>query len=171
MWITPGAAPLRWMGPNRNPRWEQKRTAGYVIVSRLLALQKRLATPLICMYHATSVYISQVQIKESCSVEVHREYVYIFFIRTSNYTWHEESMYYWIPQGSSGLIFPVSKIQFKTNENPTYITKILMRQDSHIKTNWFFLVIKLLFSYGKYQNNNRLSERSFCYCFAEIVSE
>ena len=35
------------MGPNRNPRWEQKRTEGYVIVSRLLALQKRLATPLI----------------------------------------------------------------------------------------------------------------------------
>ena len=34
------------MGPNRNPRWEQKRTEGYVIVSRLLALQKRLATPL-----------------------------------------------------------------------------------------------------------------------------
>jgi hypothetical protein len=33
VWITPGAAPLRWMGPNRNPRWEQKRTEGYVIVS------------------------------------------------------------------------------------------------------------------------------------------
>ena len=115
--------------------------------------------------------ISQVQIKESCSVEVSGEYAYIFFIRTSNYTWHEESLYYWIPQGSSGLIFPVSKIQFKTNENPTYITKILMRQDSHIKTNWFFLVIKLLISYGKYQNNNRLSEKWFCYCFAEIVSE
>ena len=37
------------MGPNRNPRWEQKRTEGYVIVSRLLALQKRLATPLACI--------------------------------------------------------------------------------------------------------------------------
>jgi hypothetical protein len=37
------------MGPNRNPRWEQKRTEGYVIVSRLLALQKRLATPLLVM--------------------------------------------------------------------------------------------------------------------------
>jgi hypothetical protein len=36
------------MGPNRNPRWEQKRTEGYVIVSRLLALQKKLATPLTC---------------------------------------------------------------------------------------------------------------------------
>jgi hypothetical protein len=33
---------LIWM----DPRWEQKRTEGYVIVSRLLALQKRLATPL-----------------------------------------------------------------------------------------------------------------------------
>jgi hypothetical protein len=33
-WITPGAAPIRWMGPIRNPRWEQKRTEGYVIVSR-----------------------------------------------------------------------------------------------------------------------------------------
>jgi hypothetical protein len=33
VWITPGAAPLHWMGPNRNPRWEQKRTEGYVIVS------------------------------------------------------------------------------------------------------------------------------------------
>jgi hypothetical protein len=34
------------MGPNRNPRWEQKRTEDYLIVSRLLALQKRLATRL-----------------------------------------------------------------------------------------------------------------------------
>ena len=33
LWITPGAAPIRWMGPIRNPRWEQKRTEGYVIVS------------------------------------------------------------------------------------------------------------------------------------------
>jgi hypothetical protein len=31
VWITPGAAPIRWMGPIRNPRWEQKRTEGYVI--------------------------------------------------------------------------------------------------------------------------------------------
>ena len=34
VWITPGAAPKRWMGPIRNPHWEQKRTEGYVIVSR-----------------------------------------------------------------------------------------------------------------------------------------
>jgi hypothetical protein len=34
VWITPGAAPIRWMGPICNPRWEQKRTEGYVIVSR-----------------------------------------------------------------------------------------------------------------------------------------
>ena len=33
VWITLGAAPIRWMGPIRNPRWEQKRTKGYVIVS------------------------------------------------------------------------------------------------------------------------------------------
>ena len=33
VWITPGAALIRWMGPIRNPRWEQKRTEGYVIVS------------------------------------------------------------------------------------------------------------------------------------------
>jgi hypothetical protein len=33
VWITPGAAPICWMGPIRNPRWEQKRTEGYVIVS------------------------------------------------------------------------------------------------------------------------------------------
>jgi hypothetical protein len=33
VWITPGTAPIRWMGPIRNPRWEQKRTEGYVIVS------------------------------------------------------------------------------------------------------------------------------------------
>ena len=33
VWITPGAAPIRWIGPIRNPRWEQKRTEGYVIVS------------------------------------------------------------------------------------------------------------------------------------------
>jgi hypothetical protein len=32
VWITPGAAPIRWMGPIRNPRWEQKQTEGYVIV-------------------------------------------------------------------------------------------------------------------------------------------
>jgi hypothetical protein len=34
VWFTPGAAPIRWMGPIRNPRWEQKGTEGYVIVSR-----------------------------------------------------------------------------------------------------------------------------------------
>jgi hypothetical protein len=28
-----GAAPISWMGPIRNLRWEQKRTEGYVIVS------------------------------------------------------------------------------------------------------------------------------------------
>ena len=33
VWITPGSAPIRWMGLIRNPRWEQKRTEGYVIVS------------------------------------------------------------------------------------------------------------------------------------------
>jgi hypothetical protein len=33
VWITLGAAPIRWMGPIRNPRWEQKQTEGYVIVS------------------------------------------------------------------------------------------------------------------------------------------
>jgi hypothetical protein len=33
VWIIPGAAPIRWMGQIRNPRWEQKRTEGYVIVS------------------------------------------------------------------------------------------------------------------------------------------
>jgi hypothetical protein len=33
VWITPCAAPIRWMGPIRNPCWEQMRTAGYVIVS------------------------------------------------------------------------------------------------------------------------------------------
>ena len=33
VWITPGAAPIRWMGPIRNPRWEHKRNEGYVIVS------------------------------------------------------------------------------------------------------------------------------------------
>ena len=37
-WITPGATPLRWMGPNRNPRWEQKRTESYVIVSTCIAV-------------------------------------------------------------------------------------------------------------------------------------
>ena len=35
VWITPGAAPIRWMWPIRNPRWEQKRTEGYVIVSNI----------------------------------------------------------------------------------------------------------------------------------------
>jgi hypothetical protein len=38
VWITPGAAPIRWKGPIRNPRWEQKRTEGYVIVSKLFSL-------------------------------------------------------------------------------------------------------------------------------------
>ena len=33
VWITPGAAPIRWMGPIRNPRCVQKWTEGYVIVS------------------------------------------------------------------------------------------------------------------------------------------
>jgi hypothetical protein len=35
VWITPDAAPIRWMGPIRNPPWEQKWTEGYVIVSRV----------------------------------------------------------------------------------------------------------------------------------------
>ena len=35
VWITPGTAPIRWMGPIRNPRWEQKRIEGYVIVSMI----------------------------------------------------------------------------------------------------------------------------------------
>jgi hypothetical protein len=35
VWITPGAAPIRWMGPIRNPSWEQKQTEGYVIISTL----------------------------------------------------------------------------------------------------------------------------------------
>jgi hypothetical protein len=34
VWITSGTAPIRWMGPIHIPRWEQKRTEGYVIVSR-----------------------------------------------------------------------------------------------------------------------------------------
>ena len=33
VWITPGAAPIRWMGPIRKSRWEQKRTEGYLILS------------------------------------------------------------------------------------------------------------------------------------------
>ena len=41
VWITPGAAPIHWMGPIRNPRWEQKRTEGYVIVSKTI----RIANP------------------------------------------------------------------------------------------------------------------------------
>ena len=36
VWITPGTAPIRWKGPIRNPRWEQKQTEGYVIVSNFL---------------------------------------------------------------------------------------------------------------------------------------
>ena len=39
VWITPGAAPIRWMGPIRNPRWEQKRNEGYVIVSKFKLLK------------------------------------------------------------------------------------------------------------------------------------
>ena len=35
VWITPGAAPIHWMGPIRNPRWEQQWTEGYVIVSSI----------------------------------------------------------------------------------------------------------------------------------------
>ena len=31
--FTPGAAPLRWMGPNRNPRWNKSGLRVYVIVS------------------------------------------------------------------------------------------------------------------------------------------
>ena len=38
VWISPGAAPIRWMGPIRNPHWEQKRTEGYVIVSNIFML-------------------------------------------------------------------------------------------------------------------------------------
>ena len=38
VWFTPGAAPIRWMWPIRNPRWKQKRTEGYVIVSSVLVV-------------------------------------------------------------------------------------------------------------------------------------
>jgi hypothetical protein len=40
VWIIPGAAPIRWIGPIRNPRWEQKRTEGYVMVSINLEFSK-----------------------------------------------------------------------------------------------------------------------------------
>jgi hypothetical protein len=40
----PLSSSCRWMGPIRNPRWEQKRTEGYVIVSsvrRIIYLKKK----------------------------------------------------------------------------------------------------------------------------------
>jgi hypothetical protein len=55
VWITPGDAPLRWMGPNCNPRWEQKQTEGYVIVhvSKVTGINKNkilaLSTIHVCM--------------------------------------------------------------------------------------------------------------------------
>jgi hypothetical protein len=45
VWITPGAAPIHWMGPIRNPHWEQKRTEGYVIVSSTFVLVDRTPPP------------------------------------------------------------------------------------------------------------------------------
>ena len=42
VWITPGAPPIRWMGPIRNPRWEQKRTEGYVIVSKYRCIRSHI---------------------------------------------------------------------------------------------------------------------------------
>ena len=47
VWFTPGAAHIRWMGPIHNPRWEQKRTEGYVIVSRILLVHYAAKTILI----------------------------------------------------------------------------------------------------------------------------
>jgi hypothetical protein len=47
VWITPGAAPIRWMGPICNPRWEQKQTEVYVIVS--------ISMPII-MFFKTTMY-------------------------------------------------------------------------------------------------------------------
>ena len=40
VWITPGPAPIRWMGPIHNPPWEPKRTEGYVIVSNVIRATK-----------------------------------------------------------------------------------------------------------------------------------
>jgi hypothetical protein len=55
VWITPGAAPIRWMGPIRNHRWEQKRTEGYVIVFlwvRAAVLSNKEYTIGICCFSA-----------------------------------------------------------------------------------------------------------------------
>ena len=60
VWITPGAAPIRWMGLIRNPRCEQKRTEGYLIVSKwnnvtylhILILRGRKLPPLLYMQRA-----------------------------------------------------------------------------------------------------------------------
>jgi hypothetical protein len=57
VWITPGAAPIRWMGPIRNPRWEQKRTEGYVIVSKFNYLRVETITPTFVSCH-TEVHLA-----------------------------------------------------------------------------------------------------------------
>jgi hypothetical protein len=46
VWITSGTAPIRWMGPIHIPRWEQKRTEGYVIVSRPACVSQGLCSAL-----------------------------------------------------------------------------------------------------------------------------
>jgi hypothetical protein len=38
VWTTLGAAPIRWMGPIRNPRWEQKRSERYVHICRRICI-------------------------------------------------------------------------------------------------------------------------------------
>ena len=42
MWITPGAAPLRWMGPNRNLHWS---TSGLRVTLLYLCVKKSGLTP------------------------------------------------------------------------------------------------------------------------------
>jgi hypothetical protein len=60
VWITPGSAPIRWMGPIRNPRWEQKRTKGYVIVSSVVCVRVKLRTKLMFYYGVPFIVLLEI---------------------------------------------------------------------------------------------------------------
>ena len=52
VWITLGAAPIHWIGPIRNPRWEQKVTLSYLCGYESRSCQTKEYTIGICCYSA-----------------------------------------------------------------------------------------------------------------------
>ena len=99
VWITPGAAPIRWMGPIRNPRWEQKRTEGYVIVSTVHRIDS-LAHMLIVFHCKSSlIHFDKIKFLSQLHICIILLYLIFYFSKFMFKSWlvaHEN----WVSVGS-----------------------------------------------------------------------